>query len=305
MNQKEIITFEKYMNSLPHYIDENMKFENVIDDKLFCPICGQINGYLLYHIERDERISRKDFESIFPTCKKAHCCKSLKNKISILLTGRRYSIEKIECKKCGRFIGKSALKKHELTCNGEIPIKSWDAKYFDERTLKIICGNFQCPKCEKLSVSIKKLKRHYWRKHTEKGQSLDAAIRNGKRKQWNKNQTKDTNKSIKQQSEKMILGYRTGKIKPNSYIDGRSSILKHGGKDFTLALKLEIKNRDRFMCAVCNKNKQSMHVHHINYNANDNHKSNLITLCNSCHAKTNHNREAWRIIFSIMMILNY
>lgn len=35
-------------------------------------------------------------------------------------------------------------------------------------------------------------------------------------------------------------------------------------------------------------------IHHIDYNKENCSESNLITLCNQCHARTNYNRDYWQ-----------
>ncbi|GJQ43724.1 MAG: hypothetical protein JETCAE03_32220 [Ignavibacteriaceae bacterium] len=67
------------------------------------------------------------------------------------------------------------------------------------------------------------------------------------------------------------------------------------GEEFTLELRTEIRKRDKFTCQVCYKN--GYVVHHIDYIKNHNEKENLITTCNSCHAKTNFNRDYWQQYF--------
>lgn len=67
-------------------------------------------------------------------------------------------------------------------------------------------------------------------------------------------------------------------------------------KQWTNSLKKSIRERDKHICYIC-KNKGN-HVHHINYNKEDCRPENLITLCSSCHIKTNHNREYWRGFFN-------
>lgn len=66
-------------------------------------------------------------------------------------------------------------------------------------------------------------------------------------------------------------------------------------KDFNKKLKELIKERDKYICQVC-KNKGN-YIHHINYDKEDCRPENLITLCNSCHCKTNYNRKKWRKFF--------
>ena len=66
--------------------------------------------------------------------------------------------------------------------------------------------------------------------------------------------------------------------------------------------RLEIMERDDFTCQFPNcgnrENGKAFLVHHVNYNKEDHRKENLITLDNSCHAKTNYNREFWKNYFN-------
>ncbi len=69
------------------------------------------------------------------------------------------------------------------------------------------------------------------------------------------------------------------------------------GLEFNENLREVIRNRDRRKCQICEKTELEegikLSVHHIDYNKNNNNPNNLISLCASCHAKTNHNREYW------------
>lgn len=73
------------------------------------------------------------------------------------------------------------------------------------------------------------------------------------------------------------------------------------GFEFTFELKLKIKVRDNFRCRICNLeekgNQQSFHIHHIDYNKKNNISENLVTLCRSCHIRTNYNRDSWKEYF--------
>ena len=63
-------------------------------------------------------------------------------------------------------------------------------------------------------------------------------------------------------------------------------------------LRRDILQRDNYMCQTCEYapnliiigKKMKLHVHHIDKNRKNNHHSNLITLCHSCHSKL-HYRE--------------
>jgi hypothetical protein len=68
-------------------------------------------------------------------------------------------------------------------------------------------------------------------------------------------------------------------------------------KAFSLALKALIRERDGFTCQECGviEDGRAYDVHHIDYDKTNCHPRNLITLCRSCHARTNHktNRDHW------------
>lgn len=65
---------------------------------------------------------------------------------------------------------------------------------------------------------------------------------------------------------------------------------------FTEQLKTEVRKRDKFTCKVCGEN--GFDVHHIDYDKLNSAMSNLVTLCHSCHMKTNFNRENWVRFFN-------
>lgn len=69
----------------------------------------------------------------------------------------------------------------------------------------------------------------------------------------------------------------------------------HLGKEFTKNLKTKIRIRDNFICSNCDKKENRLlSIHHIDYNKNNNNPQNLLSLCKSCHSKTNINREKWK-----------
>lgn len=60
--------------------------------------------------------------------------------------------------------------------------------------------------------------------------------------------------------------------------------------------KTDIKNRDSNICQnpYCFKNGDFLNIHHIDYNKQNCHPSNLITLCNRCNTRANSDRD-WHI----------
>jgi hypothetical protein len=68
-------------------------------------------------------------------------------------------------------------------------------------------------------------------------------------------------------------------------------------KEFNKKLKKNIKIRDNYTCVICDKKTQKLDIHHIDYNKTNSNERNLISLCHSCHSKTNINRNKWEIFF--------
>ena len=75
--------------------------------------------------------------------------------------------------------------------------------------------------------------------------------------------------------------------------------------EFDEKLKDKIRKRDNHECQICGKTQEQnlieirrkLDIHHIDYSKDNNLEDNLITLCLSCHSKTNFNRIFWKIYF--------
>jgi 5-methylcytosine-specific restriction endonuclease McrA len=69
--------------------------------------------------------------------------------------------------------------------------------------------------------------------------------------------------------------------------------------DWTKTLRQSIRERDHYVCQLCNKPQQErLHcVHHIDYDKQNCNPENLITLCVGCNTKVNVNREHWTNYF--------
>lgn len=76
-------------------------------------------------------------------------------------------------------------------------------------------------------------------------------------------------------------------------------------KEWTRNLRAFVRKRDGHKCKICAKTLEeegkSLSVHHIDYDVNNCKPSNLISLCTSCHVKTNTNREAWMEFFKVLL----
>jgi len=85
------------------------------------------------------------------------------------------------------------------------------------------------------------------------------------------------------------------------YRIGENSVNWQGGlsfepysQEFNNILKTKIKERDNYICQLCNtKTYKHLNIHHIDYDKKNNDEENLISLCIPCHLKTNINRIFW------------
>ena len=75
-------------------------------------------------------------------------------------------------------------------------------------------------------------------------------------------------------------------------------------QDWTEDLKYAIRKRDDFSCQMCGcrssgngSDSKELSVHHIDYDKDNCDPKNLVTLCQSCHGKTHHNRSHWTKYF--------
>lgn len=86
----------------------------------------------------------------------------------------------------------------------------------------------------------------------------------------------------------------------------------HGGisrKGYTVGfnykLKEKIRIRDNRICQECGKKEKEMKIklaiHHIDFDKKNNKENNLISLCRSCHTKTNFDRNKWIKYYKLKM----
>lgn len=85
---------------------------------------------------------------------------------------------------------------------------------------------------------------------------------------------------------------KTGENNPQ-WVGGHT---KKYGAEWTRSLRKSIRERDNYECHICGG--KGIDVHHIDYDKFNNLASNLITLCHSCHTKTNTDRGRWKKHFT-------
>ena len=119
---------------------------------------------------------------------------------------------------------------------------------------------------------------------------------------WNKGiktGIKNTNKTSFKKGIKhnwIIKGLNKGKDSHNWR--GGSSFEPYS-IDWTEDLRRAIRKRDKYTCQLCGK-EPALHCHHIDYNKKNCNPENLITLCHSCHLKTNGNRKYWKDLLTVL-----
>ena len=81
-------------------------------------------------------------------------------------------------------------------------------------------------------------------------------------------------------------------------------------KTFNNKFKRAIRKRDNQVCMMCGIHREKLknsflNVHHINYDKLLSVPQNCITLCVSCHTKTNSNRKHWTKFFQDLLSERY
>jgi hypothetical protein len=75
---------------------------------------------------------------------------------------------------------------------------------------------------------------------------------------------------------------------------------------FNPALKRKIRDRDGHICTLCHKteeeNGENLSIHHIDYDKDNCDETNLTSVCRSCNARVNANREMWTRHFQKAMV---
>lgn len=168
-------------------------------------------------------------------------------------------------------------------------------------------GNKGKIRTEKYKLRLSKIFKEKW----EQKEFFDLMMLSRKNSDygWNRGLTKEIDERVRNQSVSLKNGGKvtgvnnfwygkTGDLSP--FWAGGKSFEEYGIK-FNRTLKKQIKNRDFHICQTPNcMNIENLCVHHIDYNKKNNNPENLITLCSSCHSKTNgkNNRQYWTDYYS-------
>ena len=121
-----------------------------------------------------------------------------------------------------------------------------------------------------------------------------------------------TGKNHTLESIKLISKNRKGKCMGEEHPHWNSGLsFELYGIEFNEELKEQVRKRDMYVCCNCGITQEeagyTLNVHHIDYDKKNNEETNLISLCNSCHAYTNYDRDTWKRYFKNIIggIKNY
>lgn len=121
-------------------------------------------------------------------------------------------------------------------------------------------------------------------------------------------------KRIKKKMSQLRKGWKNPfKGKRREEMDGKNNPNWRGGSStepypfmWSEKLREQIRKRDGYKCQLCNikqkKTPENLHIHHIDYNKKNCELNNLISLCRSCHCKTNGHRTYFANLFSNLLI---
>ena len=163
---------------------------------------------------------------------------------------------------------------------------------------------------KKISEANKGEKHPFFGKHlSTKHKKKISKAQKGKKGYWfGKSRPLETRTKISE-ANKGQKNYFFGK-----HFSGEKHPLWQGGKSFETyglafnnKLKELIRIRDGYRCQECFKHQnelfskngkpKKLSIHHIDYNKQNNKPCNLISLCPSCHTKTNYKRKDWTKYF--------
>jgi hypothetical protein len=120
---------------------------------------------------------------------------------------------------------------------------------------------------------------------------------------------KDTPETIeKKKLARLKSGYKPVGMKKDKHWNWQGGLSEKGySVDWTATLKRSIRERDRYVCQLCNKPQEgeAHSIHHINYDKLNCNPNNLITLCRPCNAKVNYRRNYWKDYFQKIIKIKY
>ena len=235
---------------------------------------------------------------------------------------RRKNIKKY-CIDCGKLLCKQAYyfktkrcvfcaskaskgKKHSLTTRKRMS-KAQKKRFKDPKERKKISDanikRFKNPK-ERKKISL--ILKNKYKKNPRDKKYMENA--------WKTRKGSKHSKKTKQKISNSLKGLKVSlKIRKKISLGhgGTGTPYENSGYDykFNYAYKEMIRKRDNYICQLCGaihkKNDRKLDVHHIDYDKKNTQPSNNNSLCKSCNAKVNKDREKWTEYFQELMNKKY
>ena len=163
-----------------------------------------------------------------------------------------------------------------------------------ERDKSYGCQRYSKERNEKISVANKdKERKPFTEEHRQK---IGLANKGKKKTEEARNKI---SKATKGKNNPMYGKY--GELTPNW---NNGSSFEPYSPDFNKPLKQSVLERDNYTCQNpnCEHLSEGLDVHHINYDKKNSNPENLISLCKSCHIKTNFNRQYYTEFYQNIMM---
>lgn len=187
-------------------------------------------------------------------------------------------------------------------CSDETRKKISESKKGTPAWNKGLTGIFSYEALQKIKAARSKQVMQKGRKHSCEAKEKNRIAHLGKVQtiESNKKRSLALTGKPKTHLHKINIGQAKKGDKNPSWRGGVSAF--HYSQDWTDDLRDAVRKRDGYMCRLCSSHQDNfeakLDVHHIDYNKENCNPSNLITLCKSCHRKTNHKRKAWELYFN-------
>jgi len=112
-----------------------------------------------------------------------------------------------------------------------------------------------------------------------------------------------------EEGAKELIKIRSESIKGENNSNWKGGVSENPYPEEFVRVRKKIKARDGYQCQLCGRIEivekkklgRGLPVHHIDYDKQNCRSENLITLCCSCNAKVNTNREYWEKYFKDTM----
>jgi len=139
----------------------------------------------------------------------------------------------------------------------------------------------------------------YIKGHNRKGKEVTSKTKKllSEQKIGNKNPSKKSEVRLK------ISNTLIGKCAKEKHYNWQGGISKEPySQDWSQDLKDAIRKRDNYICQICTSKQEDLltklDIHHLDYDKENCNPDNLLSLCHSCHMKTNYHREKWITFFA-------